>query len=140
MAEQRYERTGEYRQPQMDEWFETSFDSSPMQCHSPQHPQSRWILRAVPAVPAEVRLYGNLFRSEDPGSLEDLFADIDPDSERVLTGCQLEGSLQGLPVGETVQFERLGYFCKDPDSTPDRLVFDRTVTLKDTWAKVQARG
>ncbi len=98
-----------------------------------------WV-SAAHAAPAEVRLYGNLFRSEDPGALDDLFADIDPESERILTGCQLEGSLDALPVGETVQFERLGYFCKDPDSTTGAPVFDRTVTLKDTWAKVQARG
>ncbi|MBX3031095.1 MAG: glutamine--tRNA ligase/YqeY domain fusion protein [Chloroflexi bacterium] len=98
-----------------------------------------WV-SAAHAVPAEVRLYGHLFRSADPGALDDPIADIDPESERVLTGCQLEGSLAELPVGETVQFERLGYFCKDPDSASGAPVFDRTVTLKDTWAKVQARG
>jgi glutaminyl-tRNA synthetase len=92
------------------------------------------------AVPAEVRVYGHLFRSPDPAAQDDLFADLDPSSETVLTGCQLEGSLAEVPVGEALQFERLGYFVKDPDSTPDALVFDRTVTLKDTWAKVQARG
>jgi glutaminyl-tRNA synthetase len=98
-----------------------------------------WV-SAADAVPAEVRLYGNLFRSADPMTAGDLFADLDPESETVLTGCQLEPSLAEVPVGETVQFERLGYYCKDPDSRPDALVFDRTVTLKDTWAKVQARS
>lgn len=98
-----------------------------------------WV-SAAHAVPAEVRLYGQLFRSPDPGALEDPLTDLDPESERVLTGCQLEGSLAELPVGETIQFERLGYFCKDPDSRDGAPVFDRTVTLKDTWAKVQARG
>ena len=92
------------------------------------------------AVPAEVRVYGHLFRSPDPAAQDDLFADLDPDSETVLTGCRLEASLADVPVGEAVQFERLGYFVKDPDSTPDAPVWDRTVTLKDTWAKVQARG
>ncbi len=92
------------------------------------------------ALPAEVRLYGHLFQSADPAAAGDLFADLDPASETILTGCQVEGSLADVPVGETVQFERLGYFAPDPDSRPGALVFDRTVTLKDTWAKVQARS
>ena len=92
------------------------------------------------AVPAEVRLYGHLFKSADPMAAEDLFGDLDPASETVLTGCMLEASLADVPVGETVQFERLGYFAPDPDSRPGTLVFNRTLTLKDTWAKVQARG
>ena len=58
----------------------------------------------------------------------------------MLTGALLEPSLAEAPVGETVQFERLGYFCVDPDSAPGAPVFNRTMTLKDTWAKVQARG
>ena len=57
-----------------------------------------------------------------------------------MTGCLVEPALAGAPVGETVQFERLGYFCPDPDSTLEHPVFNRTLTLKDTWAKVQARG
>jgi glutaminyl-tRNA synthetase len=97
-----------------------------------------WLSRGH-AVPAEVRLYGHLFRSPEPGALDDLFADLDPASETVLRDCQLEPSLVDVPVGETVQFERLGYFVKDPDSASGALVFDRTVTLKDTWAKVQAK-
>ena len=92
------------------------------------------------AVPAEARLYGHLFLSPDPGAAGDLFADLDPASETVLTGCQLESSLAEVPGGETVQFERLGYFTPDPDSRPGALVFNRTLTLKDTWAKVQARS
>ncbi len=95
---------------------------------------------AANAIPAEVRLYGHLFRSIDPMAADDLFADLDPGSETVLTGCMLEPSLADLPIGETVQFERLGYFTPDPDSRPGAPVFGRTVTLKDTWAKVQARG
>ncbi len=98
-----------------------------------------WV-SAAHAVPAEVRLYDHLFRSPDPGAGgADLFADLDPDSETVLRGCMVEPSLTGLAVGETVQFERLGYFCPDLDSTPEHLVFNRTLTLKDTWAKVRAR-
>ncbi len=61
-----------------------------------------------------------------------------PDSLEVLSGCLLEPALALAPIGEAVQFERLGYFCADPDSGPGRLVFNRTVGLRDTWAKVQA--
>jgi glutaminyl-tRNA synthetase len=97
-------------------------------------------LSAAHAMPAEVRLYDYLFTRPDPGADGELFADVNPDSETVLPGAVLEPVLADLPVGETVQFERLGYFCKDPDSTPDRAVFNRTLTLKDTWAKLQAQG
>jgi glutaminyl-tRNA synthetase len=98
-----------------------------------------WIA-ANHAVPAEVRLYDYLFCRPDPGGDgRDLFEDLNPASETVLTGCRVEPSLAEVPVGQTVQFERLGYFTPDPDSTPDHLVFNRTLTLKDTWAKVQAR-
>jgi glutaminyl-tRNA synthetase len=58
----------------------------------------------------------------------------------VLGGCLVEPALAQLPVGQTVQFERLGYFCLDSDSRPDRPVFNRTLTLKDTWAKLQTKG
>jgi glutaminyl-tRNA synthetase len=92
------------------------------------------------AVPAEVRLYDHLFRSVDPGAAGDLFADIDPRSEAVVPRAFVEPGLADLAVGETVQFERLGYFCLDPDTTPEHMVFDRTITLKDTWAKVRARA
>jgi glutaminyl-tRNA synthetase len=99
-----------------------------------------WV-SAVHAVPAEVRLYDHLFANPFPGADgRDLFEDINPDSETVRQGCFVEPSLVDLPVGETVQFERLGYFCVDPDSTSDELVFNRTLTLKDTWAKLQAQG
>ncbi len=99
-----------------------------------------WV-SAAHAIPAEVRLYDNLFRSPIPGADgRDLFEDLSPDSERVLHDCLVEPSLTGQQVGETVQFERLGYFCPDPDSLPGTLVFNRTLTLKDTWAKLQARG
>ena len=89
-------------------------------------------------MPAEVRLYDRLFTRPDPGADGDPFADINPDSETVLTESVVEPALAELPVGETVQFERLGYFCPDPHSTPGRLVFNRTLGLKDTWAKLQA--
>ena len=98
-----------------------------------------WVPTAQ-AVPAEVRLYDYLFSSPDPGASADLFADINPASETVVSGAFVEPSLADPPFGETVQFERLGYFAADPDSRPGRPVFNRTLTLKDTWAKVQARG
>ena len=99
-----------------------------------------WV-SAAHAIPAEVRLYDQLFARPDPGSDgRDLLEDLNPESETVLTGALLEPSLAEVPAGETVQFERLGYFCVDPDSAPGAPVFNRTMTLKDTWAKVQARG
>ncbi len=98
-----------------------------------------WV-SAAHAVPAEVRLYDHLFTRPDPGAGGDLLADLDPWSETVLNGCLLEPAAADVPVGTTVQFERLGYFAPDTDSRPDALVFNRALTLKDTWAKVQARG
>ena len=98
-----------------------------------------WVA-AADAVPAEVRLYNHLFARPDPGAGGDIMADLNPDSLEVLRGCLLEPALAGAPIGEAVQFERLGYFCADPDSAPGRPVFNRTVGLRDTWAKVQGRG
>ena len=92
------------------------------------------------AVPAEVRLYERLFTRPDPGADGDLLDDLNPDSETVLSECWLEPAAAETPVGETVQFERLGYFCVDPDSAPGNPVFDRTVTLKDAWAKLRKQG
>jgi glutaminyl-tRNA synthetase len=98
-----------------------------------------WV-SAASAVPAEIRLYGHLFTRPDPGAAGDLLDDLDSDSERIVQGAMLEASLAEAPLGETVQFERLGYFTPDPDSRPGAPVWNRTLTLKDTWAKVQARG
>ena len=99
-----------------------------------------WV-SAAHAVPAEVRLFDHLFSRPDPGADgRDLFGDLNPASETVVTGAYVEPALAGAAIGETVQFERLGYFAPDPDSTPGHPVFNRTLTLKDTWAKVQAQG
>ncbi|MEI7744150.1 MAG: glutamine--tRNA ligase/YqeY domain fusion protein [Chloroflexota bacterium] len=98
-----------------------------------------WV-SAEHAITAEVRLYDHLFARPDPGADGDLFADLNPASETIVTGAMLEPALADTAIGDTVQFERLGYFCTDPDSQPGALVFNRTLTLKDTWAKVQARG
>jgi glutaminyl-tRNA synthetase len=98
-----------------------------------------WV-SAAHAVNVEVRLYDRLFTSENPGAAEDYRAELNPKSLEVLTNCWLEPSVVGAAAGTRYQFERLGYFTVDPDSTPGRLVFNRTVTLKDTWARIEQRG
>jgi glutaminyl-tRNA synthetase len=94
-----------------------------------------WV-SAQHAIPAEVRLYEQLFTVEKPDDFEDLEKIINPNSLQVLTNCLVEPSLADTKPGDKFQFERIGYFCTDLDSTPDHLVFNRTVTLKDTWGKV----
>ena len=98
-----------------------------------------WVA-AADAVPAEIRLYSHLFNRPDPGADGDVLADLNPDSLEALTGCMVEPALRDAAVGEAVQFERTGYFALDPDTQPGRLVFNRTVGLRDSWAKVQAKG
>jgi glutaminyl-tRNA synthetase len=98
-----------------------------------------WV-SAPHAVTGEVRLYNHLFKRPDPGAEGDLLDDLNPESEEVLAGARLEPSLAGLPAGARVQFERLGYFAVDKDSTSERPVFNRIVTLRDTWARVQAKN
>lgn len=99
-----------------------------------------WV--SVPhAVPAEVRLYEHLFTSPTPGNTPEgvEFTDLlNPGSMRVVT-AQVEPALAEFPAGARVQFERLGYFCIDPDSKPGAPVFNRTVTLKDSWAKIEGK-
>ncbi len=94
------------------------------------------------AAEAEVRLYENLFLKEDPSDMpegEDFTANVNPDSLVVIEDAKIEPGLRGAAVGSRYQFERLGYFCVDPDSTERKLVFNRTATLRDTWAKVERR-
>jgi len=101
-----------------------------------------WV-SAAQAVAGEVRLYDNLFLKEDPGQVEegqDFTANLNPKSLELLVDCKLEPSLAEPVAGARYQFERLGYFCVDADSTPGKPVFNRTVTLKDTWAKIEKRG
>jgi glutaminyl-tRNA synthetase len=93
-----------------------------------------WV-SAAEAVEAEVRLYNPLFVRPDP-SAGDFAADLNPQSLEVIPNARVEPALAGMNAGDPVQFERQGYFCRDSDSTPDRLVFNRTVGLRDTWAKV----
>ncbi len=91
------------------------------------------------ALEAEVRLYDHLFLCERPDLEEDYKRYLNPHSLVQLHGCKLEPSLRDAAAGDRYQFERLGYFCVDPDSRPGRLVFNRTVTLRDTWAKIERR-
>ena len=101
-----------------------------------------WV-SAAHAVDAEVRLYDRLFSIENPGLTppdRDWREFLNPESLRVLTGCKVEPSLAAAAPGARVQFERIGYFCVDPDSAPGRPVFNRTVSLKDTWAKIERKG
>ena len=98
-----------------------------------------WV-SAAHAVDAEVRLYDRLFRSEDPGdSGRDPLADLNAESLTVLTACKVESMLANAAPGTRFQFERQGYFCVDPDSRDGAPVFNRTVTLKDTWAKISGK-
>jgi glutaminyl-tRNA synthetase len=101
-----------------------------------------WV-SAAHALPAEVRLYDNLFTKKNPDDVpegEDFTSSLNPHSLEVLTGCQVEPSLKGAKPLNRYQFERLGYFCVDPDTSGDKLVFNRTVTLRDEWAKIQKAG
>jgi glutaminyl-tRNA synthetase len=101
-----------------------------------------WV-SAAHAVDAEVRIYETLFTREDPNETaegEDFTDNINPASLEVLTGCKLEPALGNASPMERFQFERLGYFCADPDTAPGKPVFNRTVALKDTWAKIEKRG
>ena len=98
-----------------------------------------WV-SAADCLEAEARLYDHLFVAEDPDDVEegsDFTAALNPDSLTVLHGCRVEPSVAGAAPGTRYQFERKGYFCVDPDSTPERLVFNRTVSLRDTWAKIE---
>ncbi len=101
-----------------------------------------WV-SASHALPAEVRLYEHLFLKEDPFDVPegtDITINLNPGSLQVLTECLVEPSLAGAQAGQRYQFERLGYFCVDADSRPGRLVFNRTVKLKDEWEKIKKRS
>ena len=90
-----------------------------------------------------MRLYDPLFTDEEAnggGKGSGLLDGLNPDSLTVLENCKLEPALADLTLGETLQFERQGYFCIDPDSSPDKPVFNRTVGLLDSWAKTRKKG
>jgi len=101
-----------------------------------------WV-SAAHAVDAEVRLYDKLFTKANPSEVEegqDFTANLNPNSLEILRSCKVEPSLASAAIGSRYQFERLGYFCVDPDSKPGRPVFNRTVALKDTWAKIEKKA
>ena len=101
-----------------------------------------WV-SAEHALDAEVRLYETLFTKEDPNQVDegqDFTANLNPQSLEVLSGAKLEPSLRGAKPGAGYQFERLGYFSVDPDTTSEKLVFNRTVALRDTWAKIEKKS
>jgi glutaminyl-tRNA synthetase len=98
-----------------------------------------WV-SAAESIPAEVRLYDHLFAKPDPEDVpegQDWKVNLNPKSLEVLTGSRVEPSLRDATVGSRYQFERHGYFVVDPDSKPGNLVFNRTVSLRDSWAKVE---
>jgi glutaminyl-tRNA synthetase len=97
-----------------------------------------WVA-APDSVPAEVRLYNPLFTRPDPSG-SNFAADLNPNSLEVLSDARIEPALAAGNTVEAVQFERQGYFCRDEDSAPGRPVFNRTVGLRDTWAKVSGGG
>ena len=101
-----------------------------------------WV-SAAHALDAEVRLYDHLFMEEDPEQTEDgqdFTVNLNPDSLLINSDAKVEPTLADAEVGTRYQFLRTGYFCVDPDSTADKLVFNRTVTLRDTWAKVKKKA
>jgi glutaminyl-tRNA synthetase len=97
-----------------------------------------WV-SAVHAMDAEVRLYDRLFNVEEPGKADDCRSVLNPMSLEVIQNAKVEPAAAAVAAGTRFQFERLGYFCVDPDSTPGKPVFNRTVTLKDSWAKIESR-
>jgi glutaminyl-tRNA synthetase len=98
-----------------------------------------WV-SAEHALPAEVRLYEQLFTVENPDVGDDLESILNPKSLETLENCYVEPALGEAQAGDKIQFERTGYFCLDPDSRPGKPVFNRTVTLKDSWAKIEKKG
>jgi glutaminyl-tRNA synthetase len=101
-----------------------------------------WV-SAAHAIPAEIRLYDKLFTKADPYDLEegqDVLDNLNPNSLEVLSGAKLEPSLASAKLEDRFQFERVGYFCLDPDSAPGKLVFNRTLALKDSWARIEKKA
>ena len=98
-----------------------------------------WV-SAEQAVPAEVRLYDRLFKVPDPTAEPDLVTTLNEDSRIDMQECRVEPEIRRLPTRIRIQFERQGYFCQDTESAPDRLIFNRTVSLRDTWEKIRQRS
>ena len=99
-----------------------------------------WV-SASHSIPAEVRLYDHLFTVPKPDDVDEWRSILNPNSLEVVRGARLEPALAGVPPGSIFQFERQGYFCVDlRESTPARLILNRTVGLRDTWAKIEGKG
>jgi glutaminyl-tRNA synthetase len=101
-----------------------------------------WV-SAAHAISAEIRLFDKLFAKPDPYDVaegQDVLDNLNPNSLEILTGAKLEPSLANAKLEDRFQFERVGYFCLDPDSTPSNLVFNRTLPLKDSWAKIEKKS
>jgi glutaminyl-tRNA synthetase len=101
-----------------------------------------WVSTAH-AISAEIRLYDKLFTKADPGDFEEgesVLSNLNPNSLEILLDAKLEPSLANAKLEDRFQFERVGYFCLDPDSTPGSLVFNRTLALKDSWAKIEKKS
>ena len=100
-------------------------------------------MSAQHAINAEIRVYENLFTKENPSDVpegQDFTVNLNPNSLEVIAEAKLEPSLGSAQAGDRYQFERLGYFCADLDSKPGALVFNRTVALRDTWAKIEKKA
>jgi len=97
-----------------------------------------WV-SAAHAIKAEVRLYNHLFARDDPGAKGDVLDDLNPGSLEILKNCRLEPALADAPLGVALQFERQGYFCVDKDSTSQAKIFNRTISLRDVWAKIKTQ-
>ncbi|MEW6300786.1 MAG: glutamate--tRNA ligase family protein, partial [Thermodesulfobacteriota bacterium] len=128
------ERTGEIRE------LHCTYDPETRSGGAAEHRKVKatihWV-SAAHALPAEVRLYDHLFTVPDPGEIEDFTTVLNPHSLEILTDCRVEPSLAGATVGSFYQCERQGYFCVDPDTTAGKLVLNRTVSLRDAWAKLE---
>ncbi len=98
-----------------------------------------WV-SAAHAVPIEARLYDHLFARPDPGADGPILDDLNPESLEVVADCMAEPAVADTPQGQAIQFERLGYFYPDPDGSADKPIFNRTVGLRDSWARMQAKG
>lgn len=123
-----------------------TYDPASRGGHSPDGRKVKGTIHWVSAAHAhqvEVRLYDRLFLTPDPEAVaegQSFTQNLNPNSLQVLTESWVEPSLRGAPVGSRYQFERQGYFCVDPDSTADKLVFNRTVALRDSWAKIEQKA
>jgi glutaminyl-tRNA synthetase len=101
-----------------------------------------WV-SAAHAITAEIRLYDKLFLKPDPYDFPeggDLFDNLNPNSLEIVSDAKLEPSLASAQPGDRFQFERVGYFCVDPDSSETRKIFNRTLPLKDTWARIEKKA